>query len=191
MTHKGLHEIVRMPFGMCNAPATFQRLMEVVLAGLLWNNCFVYLDDVLVCSSTFEEHIAHLQEVLSRLHQAGLRLKVKKCRFLRKEVPYLGHVVTRQGISPDPTKTDKMRDYPAPMDVSQVRQFLGLATYYRRFVPAFAKIASPLHALLKKGAVFDWIPECADAFSSLKEALINAPVLAYHGVGSSTGSTAE
>lgn len=179
VTHRRLHEFVRMPFGMCNAPATFQRLMEVVLAGLLWKNCFVYIDDVLVCSATFEEHLTHLEEVLSRLRQVGLRLKAKKCLFLRKEVSYLGHVVTRQGIKPDPAKTDKIRGYPAPTDVSQVRQFLGLASYYRRFVPEFAMIASPLHLLLKKDTAFDWTPECADAFVGLKAALIHAPVLAY------------
>ena len=179
VTHQGLHEFVRMPFGMCNAPATFQRLMEVVLAGLLWKNCFVYIDDVLVCSNTFEEHLTHLKEVLSRLQQAGLRLKAKKCLFLRDEVSYLGHVVTSQGIKPDQAKTEKIRDYPAPTDISQVRQFLGLASYYRKFVPEFAKIAAPLHFLLKKDVEFQWSPECTQAFGKLKKALIHAPVLAY------------
>ena len=136
-----------MPFGMCNAPATFQRLMEVVLAGLIWESCFAYIDDVLVCSGTFQEHLTHLQQVFARLRRAGLRLKAKKCLFLKEEVPYLSHIVTRKGIKPDPTKT-KM-NYPVPADVSQVRQFLGLASYYRRFVPDFTRIASPLHSLLK------------------------------------------
>lgn len=94
ITHQGLHEFVRMPFGMCNAPATFQRLIEVVLAGLLWKNCFAYIDDLLICSQTFQEHLEHLSEVLARLRKAGLRLKAKKCLFIRKEVPYLGYVVT-------------------------------------------------------------------------------------------------
>lgn len=143
VTHRGLHEFVRMPFGMCNAPATFQRLMEVVLAGLLWKSCFAYIDDVLVYSQTFEDHLHHLYQVLARLRQAGLRLKAKKCLFLRSEVPYLGHVVTQEGIKPDPTKTEKVKHYPTSKDVSEVRQFLGLASYYR-FVPEFARIASPL-----------------------------------------------
>ena len=179
ISHRGLHEFVRMPFGMCNAPATFQRLMEVVLSGILWKHCFVYIDDVLVCSQTFEEHLTHLREVLLRLCQAGLRLNTKKCLFLREEVPYLGHVVTRNGIKLDPAKTEKIQNYPVPRDVSQLRQLLGLASYYRRFVPEFAKIASPLHSLLKKDAVFEWTPECECAVGRLKEALTQAPVLAY------------
>ena len=178
-THRGLHEFTRMPFGMCNAPATFQRLMEVVLAGLIWDSCFAYIDDVLVCSHTFEDHLEHLRQVFSRLRQAGLRLKARKCLFLREEVPYLGHVVTRSGIKPDPSKTEKMRNYPPPTDVSEVRQFLGLASYYRRFVPQFASIASPLHSLLKKDAVFSWTSECQKAFDRLKNLLVSAPVLAY------------
>ena len=179
ITHQGLHEFVRMPFGMCNAPATFQRLMEVVLGGLLWKNCFVYIDDVLVCSRTFEEHLTHLQQVLSRLREAGLRLKAKECLFLRQEVTYLGHLVTPYGVTPDPAKTSKIQDYPRPVDVTQVRQFLGLASYYRRFVSGFAKTASPLHALLKKNAQFNWMTDCEDAFIGLKEALVHTPVLMY------------
>ena len=107
VTHQGLHEFVCMPYGMCNAPATFQRLMEVVLAGQLWKNCSMFIDDVLVCSNTFEEHLTHLKEVLPRLQQAGLRLKAKKCLFLWDEVSYLGHIETSQGIQPDQAKTEK------------------------------------------------------------------------------------
>ena len=179
ITHQGLHEFVRMPFGMCNAPATFQRLMEVVLGGLLWKNCFVYIDDVLVCSRTFEEHLTHLQQVLTRLREAGLRLKAKKCLFLRREVTYLGHLVTPYGVKPDPAKTSQIQVYPRPTDVTQVRQFLGLASYYRRFVSGFAQIASPLHALLKKDAQFNWTTDCEDAFVCLREALVHTPVLMY------------
>ena len=179
ITHQGLHEFVRMPFGMCNAPATFQRLMEIVLAGLLWDSCFVYIDDLLVCSPTFQEHLEHLCQVFTRLRKAGLRLQARKCKFLREEVLYLGHVVTKHGIKPDPMKTAKMRHYPVPVSVSHVRQFLGLASYYRRFVPDFARIASPLHLLLKRDAVFQWTTECEEAFNKLKSLLVSAPVLAY------------
>ena len=179
ITHQGLHEFVRMPFGMCNAPATFQRLMETVLAGLLWDSCFAYIDDLLVCSHTFQEHLEHLRQVFTRLRKAGLRLKAKKCLFLREEVPYLGHVVTKGGIKPDPAKTEKVQHYPVPVSVSHVRQFLGLASYYRRFVPEFSRIASPLHSLLKRNAVFCWTSDCQHAFDKLKSLLVGAPVLAY------------
>ena len=106
VTHRGLHEFVRLPFGLCNGPSTFQRLMEVVLSGLVWDTCFVYIDDVLVCSRTFEAHLQHLRQVFTRLREANLKLKPKKCLFLRDEVSYLGHVVTREGIRPDPSKTE-------------------------------------------------------------------------------------
>lgn len=139
-----------MPFGLCNTPATFQRLMQVVLAGLELDCCFVYFDDILVASKSFEEHLHHLQLVFDRLHIAGLRLKPTKCLFLCEEVPYLGYVISKHGIRPDPMKTDKVRNFPTPTDPTKVRQFLGLASYYQRFVPGFAKVAAPLHYLTKK-----------------------------------------
>ena len=179
VTHQGLHEFVRMPFGLCNAPATFQRLIEVVLAGLVWKCVFAYIDDVLVCSRTFEDHLRHLEQVFARLRQAGLRLKPQKCLFLREKVPYLGYIVTREGIVPDQAKTEKILSYPVPVDVARVRQFLGLASYYRHFVPGFAKAAAPLHALLKKDANFHWTQQCQESFDHLKELLVTPPVLAY------------
>ena len=108
-THRGLFEFTRMPFGLCNAPATFQRVMQRVLADLEWRSCFVFLDDILVVSKTFEEHLSRLREVLTRLRDAGLRLKPKKCNLLRDKVPFLGHVISRDGISPDPAKTEQVK----------------------------------------------------------------------------------
>ena len=178
-THQGLYEFVRMPFGLCNAPATFQRAMQSVLAGLEWRDCFVYIDDILIASTTFEEHLRHLEQVFDRLRTANLRLKPKKCRFLCEEVKYLGHVISVRGVLPDPDKTDQVKSFPTPRDVTQVRQFLGLASYYRRFVPKFAKIAAPLHALLKKENTFEWTSECTVAFNLLKDALTSPPVLVY------------
>ena len=158
-----------MPFGLCNAPATFQRLMQAVLSGLEWRSCFAYLDDILIASRTFDDHLRHLREVFGRLREAGLRLKPKKCLILRNEVPYLGHVISTQGIRPDPSKTEKVKLFPTPRDVTTIRQFVGLASYYRRFVPGFAKIAAPLHALTKKDVPFEWTSECETAFCKLKE----------------------
>ena len=178
-THCGLYEFTRMPFGLCNAPATFQRLMQTVLAGLEWESCFVYIDDILVASETFEEHIVHLRQVFERLRHANLHLKPSKCLFLRDEVPYLGYVISKDGIRPDPARTNQVKHFPAPKDVTQVRQFIGLASYYRRFIPGFANVASPLHALTRKGVAFAWSPECEAAFNQLKNLLITAPVLAY------------
>ena len=178
-THCGLFEFTRMPFGLCNAPSTFQRVMQTVLAGLEGKSCFVYIDDILVCSRSFEEHIAHLREVLERLRRANLKLKLAKCSFLCKSVQYLGHVISREGISPDPAKTSKVREFPVPTDVTKLRQFLGLASYYRRFMPNFAKVSGPLHSLTKKGVHFEWTVACQKAFDQLKHMLCSAPVLAY------------
>ena len=141
-----------MPFSLCNAPVTFQHLMQSVLVGLEGKICFVYVD-ILVCSHIFEEHLSHLKQVFDRLRQAQLKLKPKKCVFLKPEVHYLGLVISCAGISPDPAKTDKICRYPEPTDETKLRQFLGLASYYRKFIPGFTKIAS-LHALTKKGVSF-------------------------------------
>ena len=117
--------------------------------------------------------------MIDRLRKAGLRLKPRKCRFLCEEVSYLGHIISAQGVSPDPGKIDKVKCFPVPRDVTQVRQFLGLASYYRRFVPQFAKIAAPIHGLLKKENAFVWTSKCETAFKTLKEALTSAPILVY------------
>ena len=178
-THRGLFEFTRMPFGLCNAPATFQRLMTQILADLEWGICFVYLNDILVASQTFEEHLKHLESIFKRLRKVVLHLKPRKCLLLRDEVPYLGHIVTRAGIKPDPAKIEQVKTYPVPCDVTKVRQFLGLASYYRKFIPGFAAIARPLHMLTKKDVKFDWNLACSDAFQTLKEKLISAPVLSY------------
>ena len=178
-THSGLFEFTVMPFGLCNVPATFQRLMETVLEGLTRKQCFVYLDDILVISSTWEEHLQNLHLVFERLHEAGLRLKPRKCAFALREVTYLGHVISEAGISVDPSKVEKIWSYPTPTNLKSLRQFLGIASYYRRFTPQFSKVAEPLYALTRKNTPFVWSSSCEEAFVRLKELLTSPPVLAF------------
>ena len=143
-----------MPFGLCNVPATFQRLMETVLGGLAHNTCMVYLDDILVVGRTFEEHLQNLETVFQRLKSAGLRLKPEKCCFASRKVEYLGYIVSEQGISADPKKVEAIKNYPIPKDVKSLRSFTGLALYYRRFIPSFSKTAAPFFKLMKKDMPF-------------------------------------
>ena len=146
---------------------------------------FVYVDDILVASHSFVEHLQHLREVFTRLRDAGLRLKPRKCNLLRNEVSFLGHIISIEGVRPDPVKIERVQCYPTPTDATQVRQFLGLASYYRRFMPDFAKVSGPLRALTKKNAIFLWTTECERAFSELKHLLTTSPVLAYPRFGPS------
>ena len=177
-TQEGLFEFNVMPFGLCNAPATFQRLMDSVLAGLQWSSCLVYLDDIIIMGRSFEEHLRNLQQVMERLKQAGLKLQPKKCQFLQHKVNFLGHIISSVGISPDPSKTSKVKEWPRPTSVQETQQFLGLANYYRRFVENFATIAKPLHQLTEKKAPFKWTEQCEQAFNLLKTHLTSAPTLA-------------
>ena len=160
ITHAGLYEFTTMPFRLCNAPGTFQRLMECVLRGLTWQIALVYLDDVLVYSRTFEEHLQHLRLVFDRFREAGLKLKPSKCHFGQTKVSYLGHVITPEGLQPDPAKVKVVQEYPVPKTVKDVRAFLGLTNYYSKFIKGCAQIASPLHELTKKGTKFVWTDAC-------------------------------
>ena len=178
-TTEGLYEFTVMPFGLCNAPATFQRLMDLVLRGLQWSQCLVYINDVIIPGRCFEDHLGNLQAVFQRLRQAGLKLQPKKCAFLQRQVNYLGHVVTCDGVAADPTKVEKVATWPTPTTTKEVQQFLGFAGYYRRFVRDFAEIARPLHRLTERTSVFRWTDECQAAFKELRQRLVTAPVLAY------------
>ena len=150
-----------MPFGLTNALAAFQKLIQKVLEGLNPEdgNDFViaYIDDILVYSHTLEGHLDHLQNVIARLCSANLRLKPSKCKFVQAEVEYLGHVITPSGLKT--SLTSAVLDFPQPINVHEVRRFLGISSYYRRFICNFAKIAQPLHHLTCKGASFEWSTE--------------------------------
>ncbi|KAG1963495.1 retrotransposable element [Pimephales promelas] len=176
---QGLWQFKVMPFGLCNAPATFERLMERVLKDIPRTRCVVYLDDLLVHARDFDQAVHNLREVLTAIRSAGLRLNPAKCNLLTRQTQFLGHVVSESGVATDPTKVAAVRDWPPPTNITELRSFLGLASYYRRFVRDFATIASPLHQLTNKGRRFGWSEDCAVAFRQLKAALIDAPVLAY------------
>ncbi len=178
-THRGLYQFTVMPFGLCNAPVTFERLMELVLHGLQWEACLVYLDDVIVFGRTYEETLSNLCKVFDRLRDAHLKLKPKKCVLFQKEISFLGHLVTDTGIKCDPTKVEAIRNMEPPKDVSGVKAFLGLASYYRRFLSNLATISYPLTALTQKNAKFVWGPKQMAAFNKIKELLISSSVLAY------------
>ena len=178
-TGTGLWQFKVMPFGLCNAPATFERLMEQVLAGLPTTVALLYLDDILVPGRTFRPQMDNLQMVFRRLREANLKLNPRKCNLFQKEVKYLGHVVSAKGVSPDPEKVEAIQAWPRPMSSKDLKSFLGLASYYRRFIPGFADIAVPLHHCAKKMTTFVWSIEEETAFTKLKTALSKAPVLAY------------
>ena len=176
---RGLWEWNVLPFGLCNGVATFQRLMDRVLHGLSWSTLLVYLDDVLVISQTVEQMLERLREVFLRLRAANLKLHPEKCRLFQREVGYLGHLVSEKGVAPNPEKIQDVLDWPKPRDVKEVRQFLGLTGYYRRFVKGYANIALPLIELTKKGVPFEWSEACELAFDKLKRLLTESPILGY------------
>ena len=178
-THQGLYEFNVMPFGLCNAPGTFQRLMNSTLSGLQWSSCLVYLDDVIIFSKTLEEHLARLTAVLERFRSAGLKIRPSKCHLLQHTVSYLGHTISRHGIATDPKKILCLKQWPTPSNIEQLRSFLGLATYYRRFIGNFVEISAPLRRLQEKNAQFIWNENCDRAFHTLNQILTSAPVLAY------------
>jgi dUTPase len=178
-TGEGLWQFRVMPFGLTNAPATFERLMEQVLTGLPWTVCLVYLDDIIVHANSFQEELRHLTEVLNRLRSANLKLNPKKCHLFQRKVIYLGYIVGQDGIETNPSKTRVIQDWPIPTNISELRSFVGLCSYYRRFVKDFAKTASPLNKMLSKDVKFEWTNDCQIAWETLKHCLVTAPILSY------------
>jgi hypothetical protein len=176
-TKFGLYEWLVMPFGLTNAPSTFMRLMNEVLRAFIGRFVVVYFDDILIYSKSLEDHLDHLRAVLDALRDARLFGNLEKCTFCTDRVSFLGYVVTPQGIQVDQAKVEAIHSWPVPTTVTQVRSFLGLAGFYRRFVKDFSTIAAPLHELTKKGTTFTWAAAQQDAFSVLKDKLTHAPLL--------------
>ena len=179
ITQRGVYEWTRMPFGLTNAPISFQTLMASVLRGLNWRSVLVYIDDILLFSNTFQEHLVHLDQVFNRLREANLKLQPTKCHFAVKQLKFLGHIISRKGIEVDPEKTKAVSEFPRPKTQKQVRSFLGMANFYRRFIKDYSLVAAPLNVLLRKDKKFHWTQECQQAFEALKSKLISAPVLSY------------
>ena len=182
----GFYECARMPFGLTNAPATFQRLMESCLGDLHLQCCLIYLDDVIVFSSSPEEHLASLDKVFRRFAEAGLKIRIEKCNFFQSEVEYLGHVVSSEGVKPNRERIAAVQNWKVPTNLSELRSFLGFASYYRKFIKNFAKIARPLYARLsgepsrKAASVkIGWDDESQEAFDILKRKVCEAPCLAF------------
>ena len=178
-TGNGHYHYIRMPFGLKNAPATFQRLMNLVLMGLQDSELLVYLDDVIIFAADLEEHAKKVKRLFERLKAAKLSLQPDKCEFLATEVEYLGHVIDENGVRPDPKKTEAVRNFPKPKNKTNIRQFLGLAGYYRRFIEGFSSRARALSDLLKKTVAFEWTEKHQQSFEDLKNALCTAPVLQH------------
>ena len=176
-TQYGHYEFLVMPFGLTNAPTAFMDLMNRVFRPYVDKFLVVFLDDILVYSKDVQEHEQHLKLVPQKLREKKLYAKLNKCDFWLKEVSFLGHIVSAEGIRVDPTKIEAVVNWKPPRNVTEVRSFLGLTSYYRRFVRGFSVIASPLTKLIRRGIKFEWTDKCQTSFEQLKRMLVEAPVL--------------
>ena len=173
----GKYNFNRVPFGLAQAPAYFQRLINEVLTDC--NFTMGYLDDIIIFSKTEEEHLQYREEIFNHLMRAGLMLKLQKCSFFKKNIQYLGHLISDEGIQPLPEKLESITKMPTPLNVKQVKQFLGLVGYYKKFAPHFSDISRPPYSSPEKNEGFNWTTECDKCFHILKDYLQEAPILRY------------
>lgn len=189
-TPVGLYEYNGIPFGLCNTPGMFQRLMQTIFCEELLQILLVYLDDIIVYSDTIADHLKRLERGFQKLREHDLKIEAEKCQLFQSRVRYLGHVVSAEGVATDPAKTEAVSQWPTPRTPKDLSSFLGFASYYRRFIPGLTQTAAPLHKLVaeisekgknKKGTITSerWEGECRKAFDDLRKALTSAPVLAY------------
>jgi len=178
VTPFGQFEWTRLPMGLNSSPGVFQKVMTEILGGLIWVNCLVYIDDILIFTDTFEKHLEVLDDVLGRLTRAGLKLRGSKCEIARTQVKYLGHILNSSGIHVNPAQVEAVKAWPIPTCVKDVESFLGKVNYYNKFIPDYSKVAAPLFALKKKHAVWNFDEHCMKAFETLRDAICQAPVLA-------------
>ena len=175
----GHYEMTRMPFGLNNAASTFQRTMELALTNLQWLTCLIYIDDIIVFGKSFDEHMGRVEEVLKRLESAGLKLKPQKSQMLQREVVFLGHVISGEGVKPNPINIEKIVSWPKPKTAKQIKQLVAMGSYYRRYVRDFASIVRPMVELTRKGKKFLWTEACDRSFEQMKKALVSADVMGY------------
>ena len=179
VTFMGLFEFEVLPFGLTNSPGTFQRYLLHVINPFLYQFALVYIDDLIIYSKTVDDHLEHIRKVLDRLAQHQLRLNPEKCQFASDTITYLGHVVSPEGVLPDPDTINGVKNFKRPTCIRDVRAFLGLTSYYRKFVKSYSQIAKPMTRLLKKDQKFIWSDECEQSYETLKNKLISAPILAH------------
>lgn len=176
----GQYECNVLPFGLTNAPATFQHLADQVFQGIKWKEILIYLDDIIIFSTTLEEHLEKLEKVFQRLRDANLTLKLGKCMFVQTTINILGYTVSETGLTIDESKLVAIKEFPTPKSVKQIQNFVGLCNYYRKFIKNFSLIARPLHLMTKKDQIFSWGEPERKAFEALKQKLLSAPVLQHY-----------
>lgn len=177
--YSGQYQMTRMPMGLKTSPSSFSRMITMAMAGLNYEKCLIYLDDLIVFGRNLTVHNKNLQDIFERLRAVNLKLNPAKCDFLRKEILYLGHVISSEGIMPDPAKISTVQNYPRPTNTDEVKRFVAFTNYYRKFLPKFAEIAHPLNKLTRKGVPFEWNTKCEQSFETLKQRLASPPILQY------------